>query len=124
MVVSQELAQFSSQLANCLSALLTTTNGKSSLVCSLCQVGFVLVDSACVSCLAGCEVCNPRDVGQCVACLPGYFLNDVTLTCSNCTQNCVQCSSLGCLGCEVGYWLDQSFQCLLNCEFPCATCSP
>lgn len=72
----------------------------------------------------GCAQCRSQDLGACLSCVPGYFFNAASQTCTSCNiPGCYSCNSLGCSQCHLGYTLSPTFTCQKNCIVPCSSCS-
>ncbi len=99
--------------------------------CQVCPLGYSLSFGNCVLCTGSqCQSCNPNSPGQCISCLPGFFLNPSNGQCFACSSSCQTClTSSGCLTCATGFTTIQNapltstgYQCVA-CNFPCATCT-
>lgn len=93
-------------------------------MCVICSTGFMLFQGNCIPCPVGCAQCNSLNLGLCISCVPGYFFNAASQTCSSCNiANCYSCSILGCAQCRSGYTLSPTYTCQKICNNPCSSCS-
>lgn len=63
--------------------------------CSLCENGYVPVESDgitfCGQCLSSCGVCDSTDLGNCLRCNKGFYLQEGS--CEICPDGCTRCNS-------------------------------
>ena len=103
----------------------------STVSCTVCPFGFVLISQQCFACNSNCARCETTDPNLCTSCLVGQFLDttDTTAVCANCPSGCDEClSSTVCLSCADGFTSitdaseDSPVQCRA-CRSPCLTCA-
>lgn len=101
---------------------ITSCNG----ACSVCPLGFNLLEGQCSQCASNCSSCVTGQSTNCTSCLSGYYLSGTK--CLACSSSCTTCAfSTGCITCALGYTTlgtasqTNNMQCLA-CESPCATC--
>lgn len=89
--------------------------------CEVCQTGYYLNDSDCVSCadssFGNCVQCSNSTI--CESCAPGNYLNAAKTTCTGCTkEKCTYCPDDLCSQCEDSfYWNGTDCQsCISNCK--------
>ena len=110
--------------ANCSLGCNSCIQNSANFSCVICFTGFMLLNGNCVPCPAGCSQCNPSNLGYCTSCVPGYFFNGATQSCSSCNiPNCYSCNTVGCTQCTTNYILSTTFTCQLACSSPCSSCS-
>lgn len=75
-------------------------SASSTYMCTICSTGFMLFQGFCIPCPVGCAQCRSQHLGACLSCVPGYFFNAATQTCSSCNiLGCYKCNTLGCNQC-------------------------
>jgi hypothetical protein len=122
---------------HCSSATCTFSNETCT---SACPSGYTPSNSNPLSCKACANTAKTYlKSGTCVAsCGSGYYQDPITMTCFQCSSNCLTCSDTGCSQCDnstflklgecvsicgIGYYIDTSNRLCIQCSANCNTCS-
>ena len=95
--------------------------------CDKCVDGYYLENGDCLQCLSPCETCTGKESTKCLSCKKGYYFNETSKSCHQCSSDCLDCTDLShCTICIDGYYSNESYECL-SCStlngMNCKTCS-
>ena len=85
-----------------------------------CSSGYTFLPkySLCAPCQPpnqGCKTCDTSNTTLCASCDDGYYYNYITKKCSNCSEECLTCTSeFICTSCRAGWVFDSDTQRCIN----------